>query len=92
MPRAVAPPGSTQKRMVSCIGDEELMDDRHGVLCLPATPRLCTPFALKMGNLQLYMPNRRSVEIKMLEEYASLLQLKDASKVMVVSRKLRIGE
>lgn len=77
--------------MVPCIGDEELMDDHSGVLCLPTTPRLATPCTLKMGNCQMYMPNRRAVEIKMCAEYASMLQLKDASKVLVVSRKLRIG-
>jgi len=37
------------------------------------------------------MPNRRAVEVKMLQEYASLLGMKDFSKVFVVSRKLRIG-
>jgi hypothetical protein len=38
------------------------------------------------------MPNRRAVEIKMCEEYAGMLQMKDASKVLVISRKLRVGE
>lgn len=92
VPRSIAPPGSTMARLVPCIGDEESMNDRDGVLSLPATPRLATPCTLKIGNCQLYMPNRRAVEIKMCEEYAGMLQMKDFSKVMVVSRKLRVGE
>lgn len=91
VPRSVAPPGSTVPRLLPCIGDEEIMNEVDGVMSLPATPRLATPCTLKMGNCQLYMPNRRAVEIKMCEEYASMLQMKDASKVLVVSRKLRIG-
>lgn len=92
VPRSVAPPGSTTPRLLPCIGDEEIMNDRDGVLSLPATPRLATPCVMKIGNSQLYMPNRRAVEIKMCEEYAALVQVQDASKVLVVSRKLRIGE
>jgi hypothetical protein len=92
VPRSVAPPGSTSARLLPCIGDEEIMNDRDGVLSLPATPRLATACTLKLSNNQLYMPNRRAVEIKMCEEYAAMLQVKDASKVLVVSRKLRVGK
>jgi hypothetical protein len=92
VPRPVAPPGSTQARPLPCLGDEVLRDDRSGDLSLPAVPRLATPCTLKIGNCQLYMPNRRAVEIKMCEEYAGLLQMKDASKVLVISRKLRVGK
>lgn len=92
VPRAVAPPGSTTPRLLPCIGDEEVINDRDGVLSLPATPRLATACLLKIANSQLYMPNRRAVEIKMCAEYAAMLQVKDASKVLVVSRKLRIGK
>jgi len=78
-------------KLLPCIGDEALLDDRTGVMCLPAAPRLASAFTLRIGNLQMYMPDRRAMEVKMLQEYASLLQMKDFSKVFVVSRKLRIG-
>ena len=66
--------------------------ERFGIHCLPCTPRLATAMTLRIGNCQLYMPNRRAAEIKMIQTYAQLLQLKDTSKVLVVSRKLRVGE
>eukprot|EP01032_Pedospumella_encystans_P018860 gene18860-21459_t len=89
--REVAPPGSTVPELLPCIGDEALLDDRTGVMCLPAAPRLAPAFTLRIGNLQIYMPDRRAMEVKMLQEYASMLQMKDFSEVFVVSRKLRIG-
>ena len=94
VPRMARPPGAVRDREVSCIGDEEHIDHHNGVLSLPATPRLATPMTLRLGNCQLYMPHRRAAELKMKEMYANMLQaskIKDISKVIVVSRKPRVG-
>jgi len=47
--REVAPPGSTVPKLLPCIGDEALLDDRTGVMCLPAAPRLASAFTLRIG-------------------------------------------
>ncbi|KAJ1442329.1 hypothetical protein B484DRAFT_442214 [Ochromonadaceae sp. CCMP2298] len=91
VPRSVVPPGARGPMDVSCIGDEEHFDKRDGVLSLPATPRVATGMQVKISNCQLYMPNRRAIENKMIESYAAMAQIRDVSKVQILSRRLRVG-
>lgn len=92
IPRTAIPPGSTRPKDIACIGDEELIDSRNGVQAIPAAPHLATTFTVKLGNCQLYFPDRRGAEIKMLDAYSMLLELNDRTKANIVSRKLKIGK
>lgn len=91
IPRTVIPPGATNERRLACIGDEEFVNEKDGVISLPVTPRLATEFTIEIIELQMSMPNRIITETKMISTYAKMLHLKDSSTVEILTRKLRIG-
>lgn len=87
--KTVIPQGATRERQVACIGDEEKFNDKNGVICVPVRPVLAASSMLKIANFQLFIPNRLSMEIKLLESSKSALG--DTSKLQVLSRNLKIG-
>lgn len=90
--RSVIPPGSTRPRDLACLGDEEVVDSNIGVQSIPMqSPRFATGITLRVENCQLFIPGRKATELKMIDSFAKLLNVKDKSVIRVVSRTLRAG-
>ncbi len=86
--RSAIPPGTgSLERFLACIGDEEKFDERLGNYCLPAKPILAVSSVMKIANFQFLLTDRRSAEIRLLEEYDPHSQ----TKLVIMARYLKIG-
>lgn len=91
IPQLIIPPGTTTERLVPCIGDEEIIREKVGTISIPTTPKLAVDNKIEVNNFTLTMTNRRKNEMKMIEVYSKMLNIKDSSNVQVISRKLKLG-
>lgn len=91
IPQLIIPPGKTTERLIACIGDEELIREKIGTISIPTTPKLAIDNKIEVNHFTLTMTNRRKNEMKMIEVYSKMLNIKESSAVQVISRKLKLG-
>jgi hypothetical protein len=91
IPQLIIPPGATTERLIPCIGDEELIRVKIGTISIPTTPKLAIDNKIEVNHFTLTMTNRRKNEMKMIEVYSKMLNIKETSAVQVISRKLKLG-
>lgn len=93
LPKYIVPPGGTKPKLIACIGDEELMDNKSGVYCIPTFPTLMQMMSLRIANCQLFIPNRTNLEL-MLSEYINKVTYegKEENRAQILNRTLSFGE
>lgn len=90
VPKAVTLPGSTQARLIACVGDEEKLDPKQIPYLMPAKPSVAMPITLKLIECMLHCPDRMNMERRMAQHVAKhVAALND---VQVIGRRLKVGK
>ena len=84
-------PNTTQAKSVSCIGSEEVLDPSKAYPMWPATPRLARSYMFKISRLNIIIPERLTLETNLKSDVQSGVRSRDASKVQILSKNIKIG-
>jgi hypothetical protein len=87
--RKVTLPGAMESISISCLGDEEIIDSKKGVIYMPSKPNIATPIHIQLHEVVVYCPSRTTMEQRMIKHVG--ITLKNAIDVRIISRKIKIG-
>jgi hypothetical protein len=77
-------------KLIPCLGDESVRDEKEGLLLLPASPELASSSTLALSDCSLHFPDRDSVE-ESIVQYYSIASKIEGLIFAIRSRSLRIG-
>ena len=89
VPKTVTPSGET--KLIACIGDEERVEGKNNIVCIPTKPSVAIPLSLKISGFDVFIPDRAAVENRMVTSVAKNLAAINGADAQIISRTLKIG-
>jgi len=89
VPKEVSPSGSTGTKFLSVVGDEEIIEGKNDVFCVPAKPNVAIPLSLKVSDCDVFIPDRAAFENRLIASVAK--NLASSMDAQILSRSLKIG-
>ena len=90
-PKSVILPNDTKSRLISCIGDDQVVDKKRGVVSFPSKPVVAIPLKLKISYLQVLVSKRIELEGRMIDSIAKDPNDLEKIQAQVLSRTLKVA-
>lgn len=88
--------GDLKPHKVACVGDTQQSNNdgkkNRAIINIPAAPKLCKPFQLRVIDLHVLYPRRKELESKIRVSVAKSFTGKDAAECNIVNRFLKFGK